>query len=277
MYFNFEVFMIREKNFPVDSVELKDAPCVTCLAWEPNGSKFAVIHGEGQQTCVSFYQVKSATVTLLKRMEKKTCNRLLWSPSGQFILLAGLKQLNGFLEFVDTSSDFTVMNTTEHFRCTDVEWDPTGRYVVSSVSAWAGDRTDNAYWIWSFQGKILRKASPTGFCGFLWRPRPRSLLTEENLKDIKRNFKKYQQQFEVKDRASMSKVSKDIMEKRQKLMEAYRAWQAGKKEKLEKQREVRRECRGGVDTDALDARPDELEEETLFVLIKEESVPLPAA
>lgn len=88
-------------------------------------------------------------------MDKKVCNRLLWSPNGQFIVLAGLKTLNGTLEFVDTANDFTIMTTAEHFRCTDVEWDPTGRYVVTSVSAWAGDRSDNAYWIWSFQVIII--------------------------------------------------------------------------------------------------------------------------
>jgi translation initiation factor 3 subunit B len=43
--------------------------------------------------------------------------------------------LNGVLEFVDTA-DMTVMAQTEHFMATDVEWDPTGRYVVSAVSWW---------------------------------------------------------------------------------------------------------------------------------------------
>jgi uncharacterized protein with WD repeat len=39
------------------------------------------------------------------------------------------------LEFVDTN-DFSIMNSTEHFSCSDVEWDPTGRYVVTAVSIW---------------------------------------------------------------------------------------------------------------------------------------------
>jgi len=44
--------------------------------------------------------------------------------------------MNGILEFVDTS-DMTVMTTPqEHFMCTDVEWDPTGRYVATAVSYW---------------------------------------------------------------------------------------------------------------------------------------------
>ena len=43
--------------------------------------------------------------------------------------------MNGVLEFVD-ASDVTVMAQTEHFMATDVEWDPTGRNVISAVSWW---------------------------------------------------------------------------------------------------------------------------------------------
>ena len=41
----------------------------------------------------------------------------------------------GQLEFWDTK-DMTVMNTAEHSSATDLEWDPTGRYIVTSVSHW---------------------------------------------------------------------------------------------------------------------------------------------
>ena len=37
--------------------------------------------------------------------------------------------MNGVLEFVDTA-DFTSMGGGEHFMCTDVEWDPTGRFLL---------------------------------------------------------------------------------------------------------------------------------------------------
>ncbi len=63
---------------------------------------------------------------LLKKYERKTANHLFWAPTGQFVVLAGLRSMNGCLEFVDTG-DFTTMGTGEHFMCTDVEWDPTGR------------------------------------------------------------------------------------------------------------------------------------------------------
>ena len=46
--------------------------------------------------------------------------------------------MDGQLEFYDTdSSDFTLMASSEHSMATDLEWDPTGRYVVTSVSYWS--------------------------------------------------------------------------------------------------------------------------------------------
>lgn len=47
-----------------------------------------------------------------------------------------LCSMNGALAFVDTS-DCTMMNIAEHYMASDVEWDPTGRYVVTSVSWWS--------------------------------------------------------------------------------------------------------------------------------------------
>lgn len=135
MYYNFEIFHMREKQIPVDSVESKEP--VQAFAWEPIGSKFAIIQGESPNISVSFYGVKTGqTPSLLKKLEKRACNHLFWSPNGQFIVLAGLgSNGGGSLEFVDTN-EFLVMNTTDHFQMSDVEWDPTGRYVVTGVSFW---------------------------------------------------------------------------------------------------------------------------------------------
>lgn len=47
-----------------------------------------------------------------------------------------LCSMNGALAFVDTS-DCTMMNIAEHYTASDVEWDPTGRYIVTSVSWWS--------------------------------------------------------------------------------------------------------------------------------------------
>ena len=88
--------------------------------------------------------------------------------------------MSGTLEFVDTSN-MSIMTNAEHFMATDVEWDPTGRYVATGVSWW-GHKVDNAYWIWNFQGRLVHKQPMERFCQLLWRPRPQSLLSEKQLK-----------------------------------------------------------------------------------------------
>lgn len=55
---------------------------------------------------------------------------------GQALTWLSPCSMNGALAFVDTS-DCTVMNIAEHYMASDVEWDPTGRYVVTSVSWWS--------------------------------------------------------------------------------------------------------------------------------------------
>jgi len=54
---------MREKNIPVDSVEIKEP--IHAFAWEPIGSKFAIIHGEPSNNSVSFYNVKSGQAPVL--------------------------------------------------------------------------------------------------------------------------------------------------------------------------------------------------------------------
>merc|ERR1712098_324134 len=155
--------------------------------------------------------------------------------------------MNGALEFIDTS-DFTSMGVGEHFQCTDVEWDPTGRYVITGVSWW-GHKVDNAYWMWNFQGKILKRANVDKFCQLTWRPRPPTLLG--------------------KDQMRQSKASKELIAKRQKRMDDYTSWRAKKDQEYEDNRARRLELRGGFDAD--DDTTEAYEEETVEFLVKEES------
>jgi translation initiation factor 3 subunit B len=63
----------------------------------------------------------------------------------------------------------------------DIEWDPTGRYLVTYVCNW-NFKGENAYIMWNFQGKQLQKHSYDKLFKFSWRPRPVPLLNEEHKK-----------------------------------------------------------------------------------------------
>lgn len=78
------------------------------FAWEPVSNKFGIISGELPSVNVTFFQVnKGHAPTELKKLEKRPCNNLFWSPQGQFVVLAGLRNMSGALEFIDTR-DFQV-------------------------------------------------------------------------------------------------------------------------------------------------------------------------
>merc|ERR550519_2126159 len=268
LYYNFEVFHMLEKQIPVDTVKIEET--VHAFSWEPVGTKFAIVHGDSQNNSVSFYGVKKGLQQppeLLKKYERKVANCLFWCPTGQFVILAGMRQMNGVLEFVDTA-DFTSMGGGEHFMCTDVEWDPTGRYVMTGVSWW-GHKVDNAYWLWNFQGKILKRSQVEKFCQLVWRPRPASLLSKDQLKEIKKNLKKYSDQFNAKDKMRQSRASKELIAKRQALSDAFNNWRDQKIRQYDDMREKRIELRGGRDMD--DHDNDGVEEETVEFLVKEET------
>lgn len=260
-YYNFEIFSMREKQIPIDSLEIQAN--VIAFAWEPVGNKFAIIHGEGPSYSVSFYGVKlGSSIPLLKKFENKQCNNIFWSPIGQFVVLAGLRNNYSCLDFVDTS-DFTITNSNEHFMVTDVEWDPTGRYVVTAVSWWV-HKVDNAYWIWSFQGKLLQKINSERFCQLLWRPRPKSILSEEKLKEIKKNLKQYSVIFDEKDKSALTKASKEILDKRRKLMEDFNDYRSRKAREFDMIKYQLASLRDEEDNDS------DFYEETVEYLIKEE-------
>lgn len=71
---------------------------------------------------------------------------------GKFLVLGGLKSMQGQLEFF-SADDFEVMSAAEHFMATDIEWDPTGRYVATSVTH--VHQMENGFNVWQFNGQLL--------------------------------------------------------------------------------------------------------------------------
>ncbi|KNC80840.1 hypothetical protein SARC_06821 [Sphaeroforma arctica JP610] len=234
----FELFRMREKDIPVEPLEIQIA--VRAFSWEPCGSRFALIQGDPGSLSVSFYDLKkNDKVVLLNTLEKKNVNNMFWSPKGRYVVLAGLGNqgiFNGQLEFWDVN-DMVCMNVSEHFMATHVEWDPTGRYVATYVSAWKF-QLETGFHLWSFQGKNLQRNNIDKFYQLLWRPRPPTLLSEQELRDLKKKgVKNYSQKFDAEDLQRGDKASKEVMDRRRAQYEEFQIYLKKKEEQLAEHKE----------------------------------------
>jgi translation initiation factor 3 subunit B len=181
------IFRLRQKDFPIEELEVAES--VSAVAWEPKGTRFAVAHGDNPsgRSNISFFNLAKAAKKLepYRVLDGRPCNAMFWSPAGSHVLCAGLGgTLAGALEFVDATSG-QIVATHDHFQCTDVEWSPCGRYVVTAATQplHAGGNVkatiDNGYKLWTVQGKQLTNRPVEELFQFAWRPRPPSLLSAQ--------------------------------------------------------------------------------------------------
>lgn len=145
------------------------------------------------------------------------------------------------------------------------------RYVMTGVSWW-GHKVDNAYWVWSFQGKLLKRFQTDKFCQFLWRPRPPCFLAAKQIREIKKNLKNYSKKFDDDDKMKIREISKELLEKRQNARSHFDTYRSKKTGEFKDQKDRRLQLRSGVDTDDVSVDSQELEEEVVEFLINEEIV-----
>ncbi|KAE8229249.1 hypothetical protein CF326_g5783 [Tilletia indica] len=86
----------------------------------------------------------------------------------------------------------------EHYGITDLEWDPSGRYVLTSGSAWR-HTMKNDYAVWDFRENELTKQIIERFKQILWCPRPRTLLSKEQQCEVRRNLREIGRTFDEQD------------------------------------------------------------------------------
>ena len=280
VFCNFELFRMREKDFPVEVVELKDP--VVAFAWEPQGSHFAVISSNDpnlgvvaptialKAQLVFFPLHPRGDFRLLKSFDNKTCNTLFWSPRGRHLLAVTLGSSSKFdLEWydVDFNSDarqnsssemieeVKLIGSGEHYSITDVEWDPSGRYVTTSSSFWRHSM-EHGYVIWDFRGNELQKNVMEQFKQILWRPRPKTLLSKDQMKKVRKNLKEYSKIFDQEDQEAEMSQALAHKEEYKRMLDDWKAWRSHGREKL---RAARKEL--GIDS-AIVSSASQLEKES---------------
>merc|ERR1712048_347899 len=133
-------------------------------------------------------------------------NHFFWAPDGQYFVCAAIG--HGDLLFGGLTSDnkLEILHKDEHFMLTDVQWDPSSRYVLTSVTQPMQNEMggfkysmEAGYAIWTFQGRLLYRQQKEKLWQVAWRPHPPSLLSPERQNNIRKNIKQFSKQYDAID------------------------------------------------------------------------------
>jgi len=211
-----EIFRIREKNIPVETVELKDL--VKGFFWETRGKRFALItEPEVGNPRLAFYSLHKDKCDMVASMELPSAsyNHVFWAPEGQYFIVAAIP--GGDLLWGQLTADhrLEILYKDEHFMLNHVQWDPSSRYVLTGcvqpmLPASAGNQykyqMESGFSIWTFQGRLLYKQQKEKLWDCSWRPHPLTLCTEKELEECRKKMKNYSKKYDQEDEAGREHV-----------------------------------------------------------------------
>ncbi len=96
---------------------------------------------------------------------------------------------------------------------------------------------ENGYHMYTFSGMLLSENPIEKFKQLLWRPRPPTLLSKEEQRNIRRNLREYSRDFDEEDRYAVDIANTAIVEERRRLLEEWDAWVRMVKEDVKAERE----------------------------------------
>ena len=109
--------------------------------------------------------------------------------------------------------------------------------MTTSASLWRRS-TEHGYAIWNFHGVELQKHILQQFKQILWRPRPKTLLSKEDQKRVRRNLREYSKIFDQEDEAEESSQALAHREVYQRMVQEWKEWRERNREKLEEAKQV---------------------------------------
>ncbi|RYY32960.1 hypothetical protein EON62_04765 [archaeon] len=143
------------------------------------------------------------TITQKLVMDKSPASEVVWNPRGEFFVLADRTKSSAVFSVYDVERKETLAELA-HPGANDMSWDPSGRVFVTMktchAASSASEMSDNGYMLWTFQGVLLAHIKKPVLHVLRWRPRPTGLLTDEEIRDATKNYKKYQRKFEEMDK-----------------------------------------------------------------------------
>ncbi len=91
---------------------------------------------------------------------------------------------------------------------------------------------ENGYHLYDFKGELLREEHLDKFKQLLWRPRPPTMLSKDEQKQIRKNLREYSKDFEEQDRIEEDKEKGVIVDERRRMLSEWLAWREREQEDL---------------------------------------------
>ncbi|KAM3720029.1 Eukaryotic translation initiation factor 3 subunit [Dirofilaria immitis] len=259
-----EIFDARGKDISLLSMPLSES--FIAFDWEPSGDKFCVLVGSQHKSTPLIYYLDTTkhTPQLISKFEPmERFSDVLWAPAGGWLVVFSAGTASGNIMFIDSNGTRpTRTNLVEYPGFNKGSWDPTGRYFTAACTI-GGGKGDTGYRIYTFQGRELYRKPLDRLMQFKWRPRLPVKLPDETIKMIRKNLKTTSAKFEEEDKMERGRATKEVSEKRKKIMIDFVQIRNACTKKLAEEAELRLQLRDGLVV--LKTDNEDLVEETITV------------
>lgn len=212
---DFYVFRAMTKDFLVDHIEVMEN--VVDFEWEPNGNKLLVITNHKDEVGISIkndvtlYTFEDENVKSDSIMQLTEVDKILWSPKGRHAVLIYTEAKTAKPILFWDLQEKEQLGYGEHYKMSNAVWDPSGRYLCTIVSVRSTADGEHGFIMWSFNGKILYKRQSDNFEIFSWRPRPPSILTQQQIEKVKKNLPSKIKQYEKEEQRKSEEERNELL------------------------------------------------------------------
>lgn len=97
---------------------------------------------------------------------------------------------------------------------------------------------ENGFHVYDFRGEALREEPIEKFKQFSWRPRPPTLLSKEEQKQVRKNLREYSRIFEQEDADRGASADLAVVEARRRMLEEWYSWREEVEAEVAEEREA---------------------------------------
>jgi translation initiation factor 3 subunit B len=90
----------------------------------------------------------------------------------------------------------------------------------------------------TFSGTTLSENPTEKFKQFSWRPRPATLLSKEEQKQVRKNLREYSKEFDEEDKYAVDIANTAVVETRKRVLNEWVAWLRREKELMAEEKEA---------------------------------------